>query len=166
MAGVERRKRAKGAKLVAPTETPTMAHEGPGQGSESDHTREHATAVLDQPGHSGSTGKRVHYPVQGGTLYPWVPGQSGNPSGRSAGVRLSTWLQQALGMTMAELQAPAGDDEPAGRVAARRTVLAGTQGDVRAMQELGDRTEGKALQTVATIDLSKGYSVRTDPGKL
>ncbi len=83
-------------------------------------------------------------------LKPFQPGQSGNPSGRPKSKVLSDAYRRELekvdltderGRTFAE-------------ILAERAVAKAASGDVAALREIADRTEGKAKQTI-TLTLDK-----------
>lgn len=80
----------------------------------------------------------------------WKRGQSGNPGGRPRG---SGRLSKALAHKMLE---PFPDD-PGGRtfveVIADKLAAAAAAGDIPAIREVADRTEGKAAQTVVNVEL-------------
>lgn len=75
----------------------------------------------------------------------WKPGQSGNPKGRPKTITLSEAYRREL--------AKVDPEDPEGRTYAE--VLAGKMrekafgGDVAALRELADRTEGKPRQTLS-----------------
>ena len=79
-----------------------------------------------------------------GEPHRWKPGQSGNPGGRPKGAPLSQACRALLG------QPVPGD--PEGRTYAQ--LIAQTlaekalRGDIRAAQELADRAEGRARQSI------------------
>ncbi len=102
--------------------------------------------------------------AHGGALAPaWPKGVSGNPGGRARTVRISDYVAQCLGMSVGELRKPASLDEPSGMAAARAWVLAGLDGDVRALETMADRAEGKATQRVEVDHGVKAYDVTTSP---
>jgi hypothetical protein len=71
----------------------------------------------------------------------WKPGQSGNPSGRPKKLPITDVLRQEL----EEL----GEDGVANDVAiARKLIELARQGDLAAIREVTDRTEGKARQRI------------------
>lgn len=78
----------------------------------------------------------------------WKPGHSGNPSGRPKG---SGRLSKALAALMLE-QYP-GDER--GRTyaefIAEKLATAAAAGDIAAIRELADRTEGKATQRIENV---------------
>jgi hypothetical protein len=77
-------------------------------------------------------------------LKPFPKGLSGNPGGRPKKTPLSDACRELLNK-------PATDD-PAGRtnaeLIAERLVAKAVAGDIRAAQELADRAEGKARQSI------------------
>lgn len=80
-------------------------------------------------------------------LKPFVPGESGNPAGRPKGARnLSTILREML-----EEEIEVNIDGKKERkqfkdVLIRKLLKKANEGDLRAMQEIFDRTEGRAIQ--------------------
>lgn len=86
-------------------------------------------------------------------LKPFQPGQSGNPAGRPKSITLSEALRRELAK-----QAPAREGEEAtgetlAEQIARVLCQAAAGGSVRAVQEIGDRTEGRPRQSV-DVDMS------------
>ncbi len=80
----------------------------------------------------------------------WKPGQSGNPKGRPKSITLSEAYRR-------ELARPDPDDEHGrtfAEVIAARMIVRAKDGDVQAMREMADRTEGKPKQTV-TLSMEK-----------
>ncbi len=75
----------------------------------------------------------------------FMPGQSGNPGGRPKGsVKISAGYERSLARLV--------PGEPAGRTYAQfiadKNVELAAQGNIAAIKEVTDRTEGKAPQTV------------------
>jgi hypothetical protein len=77
-------------------------------------------------------------------LKPFQPGQSGNPGGRPKRTPLSDACRERLLLTVP------GDTE--GRTYAQKIAASlaekAAEGDIRAAQELGDRAEGRARQSI------------------
>ncbi len=77
-------------------------------------------------------------------LKPFKKGQSGNPAGRPKALTLSEAYRREL--------AKIDETDPQGRsfaeVLAEQTIIKAKTGDVAALKELADRTEGKARQTI------------------
>lgn len=83
-------------------------------------------------------------------LKPFQPGQSGNPKGRPKSITMSEAYRREL--------AKVDPADPQGRtyaeVLAEQIIIKARGGDVRAVREITDRTEGKPKQTV-TLTLEK-----------
>ena len=83
-------------------------------------------------------------PVRGGEAYRWKPGQSGNPGGRPKTAPLSHACRELLAQPV--------PDDPEGRTyaeaIAQTLAKKALQGDIRAAQEVADRAEGKAHQSI------------------
>ncbi len=83
-----------------------------------------------------------------GTVFQWKPGQSGNPGGRPKTAPLSNACRELLASPLA------GD--PQGRTYAEAIAETLAQkalaGDIRAAQELADRAEGRARQSIEIQD--------------
>ena len=87
---------------------------------------------------------------------PWLPGQSGNPSGRAKGVVYPVeYLRRMAGLTPAELRAIASDeDQPSARIMAARMALQALDSELDAKDQreafnvVADRTTGKPVQDV------------------
>ena len=83
-------------------------------------------------------------PVAGSEATRWKPGQSGNPGGRPRTAAFSQACREKLSQLV--------PDDPAGRtyaqVIAEALAQRALKGDIRAAQELADRAEGKARQSV------------------
>lgn len=110
-------------------------------------------------------GRRVHITAKGGTLYPWMPGQSGNPGGWPKGfVRPSQAYAKVSTLPLADVRgllrgkAPKGWATPVSSVyvLAAGQFLAAIGGksedgvhkaNASSAIEIGDRTEGKVAQT-------------------
>ncbi len=71
------------------------------------------------------------------------PGQSGNPSGRPKLTRLTDALRQQLAETM-----PNAPERTVAEVIARVLIKEAISGNVQAIRELADRTEGKPKQSI------------------
>lgn len=85
-----------------------------------------------------SSDLEVHAP---GCTTRWKPGQSGNPSGRPRKLPITDVLREELEHL--------GEDGVANEVAiARKLVQMARQGDLGAIREIADRTEGKARPRV------------------
>src|SRR6185503_19309244 len=97
-------------------------------------------------------------PLGGVTGKGFIPGQSGNPGGRPKGsVKLSTCYERSLARPY--------PDDPEGRtyaqVIADKAVEIAAGGDIAAIREVTDRTEGRAKQTVdATVTSEVSQSQR------
>src|SRR5262245_50295357 len=76
-------------------------------------------------------------------LTPWKRGQSGNPAGRPKKRTVSEELRARL-----EEQYPGRSDATYGRMVAEALVTEAITGNVPAIKEIFDRTEGKPKQTV------------------
>jgi hypothetical protein len=83
-------------------------------------------------------------PVLGGEATRWKPGQSGNPGGRPKSAPLSQACREVLALPV--------PGDPQGRTYAEMiaATLAGkaVEGDIKAAQELADRAEGRARQSI------------------
>lgn len=96
----------------------------------------------------------------GGALRPFLPGHSGNPSGRPKGYTPpSVQLRQCLDMSEDELVAIVNDrSKPMGLRNAARLVLDGHLPDSeqrrRAVETAMDRMEGRPAQRIVTVDLT------------
>jgi hypothetical protein len=81
--------------------------------------------------------------VPGGEATRWKPGQSGNAGGRPKTAPLSQACREVLAQPV--------PNDPEGRTyaVAIAQTLAGKalEGDIRAVQEIADRTEGRARQS-------------------
>jgi hypothetical protein len=88
--------------------------------------------------------KKTGEPIPGGEATRWKPGQSGNPGGRPKTAPLSQACREVLALLVP------GDAE--GRTYAQKIAAAlaekAADGDIRAAQELGDRAEGRARQSI------------------
>ncbi len=71
----------------------------------------------------------------------WKPGQSGNPSGRPKKLHISDALR-------AELEAEGPDGVANDSAIARKLVDMARHGNLEAIREIADRTEGKARQRI------------------
>lgn len=78
-----------------------------------------------------------------GNGHAFKPGESGNPAGRPKSVTLS----EALRLKLAE-DAPGKLDKTVAEQIAQALVREAVKGNVQAIKEIGDRTEGKPRQTV------------------
>lgn len=83
-------------------------------------------------------------------LKPFQPGQSGNPKGRPKSITMSEAYRREL--------AKVDESDPQGRtraeVLAEQIIIKAKGGDVAAIREITDRTEGKPKQTV-TLTVEK-----------
>jgi hypothetical protein len=75
----------------------------------------------------------------------WKPGQSGNPKGRPKSLTLS----EAYRKKLAEVDPEDEQGRSYAEILAEQIVSKAKTGDVAAVRELADRTEGKARQTVS-----------------
>jgi hypothetical protein len=71
-------------------------------------------------------------------LKPWTPGQSGNPRGRPRKRLLDEALEDLL----------ASNDSRAARDVAVALVKKARKGDIRAIQLLAERTQGKPMRAI------------------
>jgi hypothetical protein len=74
----------------------------------------------------------------------WKPGQSGNPKGRPKCLTLS----EAYRRELAKIDKTDPLKRTFAEVLAEQTIIKAKTGDVAALKELADRTEGKARQTI------------------
>ena len=82
-------------------------------------------------------------------LKPFKKGQSGNPKGRPKSLTLS----EAYRRELAKIDPADPQQRTFAEILAERTVSKAKSGDVAALKELADRTEGKAKQTITlTLD--------------
>jgi hypothetical protein len=100
-------------------------------------------------------------------LTPFEPGQSGNPSGRPKGSRnLSTILKEMLDEEIEIIENGEKKKKQFKDIIIRKLLKKANDGDMRAIQEIFDRTEGRAKQEIEqktevsghighTIDYSK-----------
>lgn len=78
-------------------------------------------------------------------LTPFQPGQSGNPKGRPKGSRnLSAILKDMLDQDVEE----DGEMVKFSDAIVKRLIQKANKGDIKAIQEIFDRTEGKAKQEI------------------
>jgi hypothetical protein len=96
------------------------------------------------PGNRHKTGFRGPSP-EVGRATQFKPGESGNPSGRPKAI-LSEWLRHEL-----EIVHPETGQE-IGRMIAQVLIQRALGGDVKAIQVLAERVEGKILQVDPTDD--------------
>jgi hypothetical protein len=73
----------------------------------------------------------------------WQKGQSGNPAGRPKSALLSDVLRKKLNE-----QLPDNNDKSISEKIAEKLIELALQGDISAIKEVFDRTEGKPLQKV------------------
>lgn len=72
----------------------------------------------------------------------WKPGQSGNENGRPPNEgSITYWLKH-------ELAQPNGGGRPVARSIAQKIIAQAKKGNLKAAQEIADRTEGKATQPI------------------
>src|SRR5262249_28738519 len=69
----------------------------------------------------------------------YKPGESGNPNGRPKRTRLTEAL-------LAQLEQTAPNEDTVAECIARALILEALKGNVQAIREIGDRTEGKPRQ--------------------
>ncbi len=85
-------------------------------------------------------------------LSPFKPGVSGNPSGRPKGSKnITTFLHELLQKKMDGPETPLtpkGGKMTAAQVVALKLLGRAIRGDLTAIQQLQDRTEGRAKETV------------------
>jgi hypothetical protein len=74
-------------------------------------------------------------------LKPWKPGQSGNPGGRPKRDAITSAL-------LLQLEQPNTDTETIADSIAAVLVKRALSGDVRAIREIADRTEGRPRQQI------------------
>jgi hypothetical protein len=77
-------------------------------------------------------------------LKPFKKGQSGNPNGRTKSITLS----EAYRKQLAKIDETDPQKRTFAEVLAEQTIIKAKGGDVAALKELADRTEGKAKQTI------------------
>jgi len=82
-------------------------------------------------------------PFEKGNPHAFKRGQSGNPTGRPKSQTLSEDLRARL-----KEQYPGKDDTTYGQMLAHKLVDLAIEGDIYAIKEIFDRTEGKPRQTV------------------
>ncbi len=80
-------------------------------------------------------------------LKPFKPGQSGNPAGRPKKALLSDALRRQLAIA-----APGMPEKTQAETIAAALIAEAIAGNVQAIREVGDRTEGKPAQAIA-LDL-------------
>jgi len=73
------------------------------------------------------------------------PGQSGNPKGRPKSITLS----EAYRRELAKVDPNDSEGRSFAEVLAEQMIVKARGGDVSALRELGDRTEGKARQSIS-----------------
>ncbi len=87
-------------------------------------------------------------------LRPFRKGQSGNPKGRPKSITLS----EAYRRELAKVDPNDEQKRTFAEVLAGQTILKAKGGDVAAIKEIADRTEGKAKQSI-TLTLDKREQV-------
>ncbi len=80
-------------------------------------------------------------------LKPFKPGQSGNPNGRPKKALLSDALRRQLAIAL-----PGMSERTQAEAIAAALISEAILGNVQAIREVGDRTEGKPAQAIA-LDL-------------
>jgi hypothetical protein len=80
-------------------------------------------------------------------LKPFKPGQSGNPAGRPKKALLSDALRRQLAEAL-----PNAPEKTIAEAVARTLIREALGGNVQAIREVGDRSEGKPAQAIA-LDL-------------
>ncbi len=83
-------------------------------------------------------------------LKPFKPGQSGNPKGRPKSITMS----EAYRRELAKVDPNDAQGRAFAEVLAEQMIIKARSGDVQAIKEITDRTEGKAKQTV-TLSMDK-----------
>jgi hypothetical protein len=94
---------------------------------------------------------------------PFEPGKSGNPKGRPKGARsLSTILKEMLEEPIEVIHADGTKERREFReVIIRKLLQKANNGDMRAIQEIFDRIEGKANQTLKHE--GEGFTININP---
>lgn len=82
--------------------------------------------------------------IAAGEATRWKPGQSGNPGGRPK----TALLSQSCRMLLAQLVPSDPQRRTYAQAIAEALAAKALDGDIRAAQELADRSEGKARQAV------------------
>lgn len=99
-------------------------------------------------------------PVRGDEATRWKPGQSGNPGGRPKRTPLIDACREVLNQLMP------GDAKGRtyARAIAEKLATKAVEGDIRAAQELADRAEGKARQTlqIENTTLKEAFECMSD----
>jgi Family of unknown function (DUF5681) len=86
-------------------------------------------------------------PVRGDEATRWKPGQSGNPGGRPK----RTPLIDACREVLSQLVPGDAKGRTYAQAIAEKLAAKAVEGDIRAAQELADRAEGKARQTLQIV---------------
>jgi hypothetical protein len=87
-------------------------------------------------------------------LKPFQKGQSGNPAGRPKSAILSNAIRKKLN----EIDETDPERRTFAEVLAEQLVMKAKTGDVQALKEIADRTEGKARQSISlTTDTRERY---------
>jgi hypothetical protein len=94
-------------------------------------------------------------------LKPFKPGQSGNPKGRPKSIVLS----EAYRKHLAKVDESDPERRTYAEVLAEQMIVKAKAGDVGALREIADRTEGKAKQTIA-LTLEKREQIERAIDKL
>ena len=87
-------------------------------------------------------------------LKPWKPGQSGNPGGRPRRDAITGALREQLA---SQTNSPDGGSETIADAIAAALIKHALRGDVRAIREIADRTEGRPRQQF-NIEASATFS--------
>lgn len=86
-------------------------------------------------------------------LKPFKPGQSGNPAGMKKGTRhLTTIVREILDTEIEVEENGEREKKSLADVIARKLIKKAMEGDIRAIQEIFDRTEGKAVQKIDQVN--------------
>lgn len=86
----------------------------------------------------------------------WKPGQSGNPGGRPKTAHLAQAYREALESLDPKTQRSVAE------VIAMAIIRRALKGDVKAAQEIADRTEGKARQAIEITQVGDPYADKTN----
>lgn len=81
--------------------------------------------------------------------HQFKPGESGNPKGKPKGTRsLSTILKEMLDEDIEVIEGSSKTKKKFADVIVRQLMQKANKGDIKAIQEIWDRMEGKAKQTI------------------
>ena len=101
-------------------------------------SRDHCWNLRWQVWYGGNlSGKSCHHAQ-------WKKGQSGNPKGRPKSITLS----EAYRRELAKVDPTDEQKRTFAEILAGQAVIKAKTGDVQALKEIADRTEGKARQTI------------------